>query len=319
MNSLTANYDESWKEALDVYFDSFLAFFFEDIYHQIDWTKTPQSLDKELQQITASADTELCIADKLYQVWLLDKQHLWLLIHIEVQSQYDNAFPQRMYIYNYRAFDLYHRPVISLAVLGDERRNWRPTTYHCRWGECELTFKFPMVKLLDYELRWSELTTSSNPFAMIVMAHLKTKATSKNPEEREKWKWLLVRGLYERGLTKDNIIKLFQIIDRMMTLPSSLQENLDCKLYQFEEEQKMPLLSNLELRGMERGQEIGALKKGRDYITIVLNSRLGDVPNKIQQSLSEVTNIRLLDQILEIALIVNSWEEFEQSLMTLLV
>ena len=26
-----------------------------------------------------------------------------------------------MYIYNYRAFDLYHQPVISLAILGDDR------------------------------------------------------------------------------------------------------------------------------------------------------------------------------------------------------
>ena len=63
MTSLTANYDESWKEALTEYFDSFLAFFFAEIYQQIDWTKTPQSLDKELQQITASSDSEKCIAD----------------------------------------------------------------------------------------------------------------------------------------------------------------------------------------------------------------------------------------------------------------
>ena len=72
MNSVTANYDESWKEALNEYFDDFLFFFFPEIYQQIDWTILPQSLDKELQQITASSDTEKCIADKLYQVWLLD-------------------------------------------------------------------------------------------------------------------------------------------------------------------------------------------------------------------------------------------------------
>jgi hypothetical protein len=34
MTSLTANYDESWKEALTEYFDSFLAFFFAEIYQQ---------------------------------------------------------------------------------------------------------------------------------------------------------------------------------------------------------------------------------------------------------------------------------------------
>jgi secreted Zn-dependent insulinase-like peptidase len=60
MNAITANYDESWKEALSEYFDSFLDFFFSPIYQQIDWTKIPQALDKELQQITASSDKYLC-------------------------------------------------------------------------------------------------------------------------------------------------------------------------------------------------------------------------------------------------------------------
>ncbi len=51
--------------------------------------KTPISLDKELEQITASATTEKRYAEKLFQVWLLNNRKKWLLIHIEVQSQYD--------------------------------------------------------------------------------------------------------------------------------------------------------------------------------------------------------------------------------------
>jgi hypothetical protein len=102
-----------------------LKFFFPEVHQLIDWTQTPQSLDKELQEITASSETEKRIADQLYQVWLLDKREVWILIHVEIQSQYETDFGQRMYIYNYRSFDLYHKPVVSLAVLGDERNNWR--------------------------------------------------------------------------------------------------------------------------------------------------------------------------------------------------
>jgi hypothetical protein len=69
-------------------------------YKAIDWTKPPESLDKELQQITASSATEKRIADKLYKVWLLNKTQVWILIHIEIQSQYDVDFQERMYIYN---------------------------------------------------------------------------------------------------------------------------------------------------------------------------------------------------------------------------
>ena len=310
MNAITANYDESWKEALSEYFDSFLDFFFSPIYQQIDWTKIPQSLDKELQQITASSDTEKCIADKLYQVWLLDQQEIWILIHIEIQSQYDRDFSQRMYIYNYRAFDLYQKPVVSLAILGDERVNWRPNRYEFKFGGYELMLNFPMVKLLDYDSRWEDLVLSTNPFAMIVMAHLKTKATTANPEQRAESKWLLVRGLYDRGLEREQIIKLFQIIDRMMTLPNPLQQNLDFKIQKFEEERTMPLLSNMELRGLE----IGALRKAQDDIKTVLQIRLGQVPLDIEEALNNISDLSILEEMLKSAVIVNSLDEFKQSL-----
>jgi hypothetical protein len=224
MNQATANYDESWKEALSEYFEPFLSFFFPQVHQLIDWTQVPQSLDKELQQITASSETKKRFADKLYQVWLLDGQEVWILIHIEIQSQYETDFAQRMYIYNYRAFDLYHKPVVSLAVLGDERVNWRPNSYSYEIGGYRASIEFPVVKLLDYEEQWNELEANANPFAIIVMAHLKTKETTKNPQQREQWKWTLIRGLYERGLEKNQIIKLFQVIDKMMTYDEYLAD-----------------------------------------------------------------------------------------------
>ena len=314
MNSITANYDESWKEALSEYFEDFLVFFFHDIYQQIDWSIPPQSLDKELQQITASSDTEKCIADKLYQVWLWDNQEVWILIHVEVQSQYDVDFAKRMYVYNYRAFDLYQKPVLSLAILGDERPNWRPSRFHYGFAGSEMTLKFLIVKLLDYELRWADLESSLNPFATIVMAHLKTKATTGNPEQREAWKWSLIRGLYDRGLTRERIIKLFQIIDRMMTLPNALQASLDLKIQQFEEQRTMPLLSNMELRGMERGKEIGALQKARSDIQKVLQIRLGRVSSQVESSLSRISDVSFLDELLTLAVTVDSLEGFQQVL-----
>ncbi|MCA2660379.1 MAG: Rpn family recombination-promoting nuclease/putative transposase, partial [Microcystis sp. M049S2] len=194
MKQPTANYDEPWKEALSEYFEAFLYFFFPEVHQLIDWTKIPESLEKELKRITASSKTKKRFADKLYKVWLLRGEEVWILIHIEIQSQYEENFPQRMYIYNYRAFDLYQKPVISLAILGDERVNWRPDSYNYTIAGCEVSLKIPTVKLLDYEENWSELEASSNPFAIIVMAHLKTKATTGKLPEREQWKWRLIRG-----------------------------------------------------------------------------------------------------------------------------
>ena len=318
MKEVTANYDESWKEALNEYFESFLIFFFPEVHQLIDWRQTPRSLDKELQKITASSTTEKRIADKLYQVLLLDKRVIWILIHIEIQSQYEVDFGERMYVYNYRSFDLYHKPVVSLAVLGDESNKWRPNTYSYAIGGCEVSLKFPIAKLLDYESRWQELETNTNPFAIIVMAHLKTKATTGNLSEREQWKWTLVRGLYERGLNKEQIVKLFKIIDMMMTLPEQLQQKLVKKINSFEEERKMPFISPTEQmaieRGKEIGKEIGALQNARNYITTVLQARLGEVSSEITASLALISNLSILDEMLKLSITVNSLDDFKQAL-----
>ena len=46
----------------------------------------------------------------------MDGAETWLLIHIEIQSSPGPAFPQRMFVYNYRVFDRYEVEVVSLAV-----------------------------------------------------------------------------------------------------------------------------------------------------------------------------------------------------------
>jgi hypothetical protein len=186
MNEIYANYDEPWKEAVGEYFDSVLNFFFQNVYDLIDWTKKLIALDKELQKITADSQDGKRFVDKLFQVWLKDRQEVWILIHIELQSQQDGDFSQRMFIYHYRAFDLYRHPVVSLAILGDDTKSWRPSNYSYDLGGCKLNLDFPTIKLLDYKSNWAELESNLNPFALMIRAHLKTKETTGNLTERGK-------------------------------------------------------------------------------------------------------------------------------------
>ncbi|MDY7004673.1 MAG: hypothetical protein SWX82_12115 [Cyanobacteriota bacterium] len=317
MTEITANYDEPWKAAISEYFESFLSFFYPEIHVSINWQKKPVSLDKELEQITASATTEKRYADKLFQAWLLDDREIWILIHIEVQSQYDREFSQRMFIYNYRAFDLYHKPVISLAILGDENPSWRPNSYEYGLGNSQMRLDFSIVKLLDYQ--WEELESNNNPFAMIVMAHLKTKSTTSNLTEREQWKWQLVRSLYEKGLTKFDIINLFKFIDKMMTLPPELESNFQTKINQYEEEQRMEFLSTIEELamergqqiGQERGQEIGAKATCRQNILDLLEKRFNSLPETLIKAINEINDLALLKQLHLETITVSSVAEFE--------
>ena len=239
-----------------------------------------------------------------------------------MQSQYDREFSQRMFIYNYRAFDLYNKPVISLAILGDENPSWRPNFYEYGLGNSQMRLDFAIVKLLDYQ--WEELESNNNPFAMIVMAHLKTKSTTSNLTEREQWKWELVRSLYEKGLTKFDIINLFKFIDKMMTLPPELESNFQSKINQYEEEQRMEFLSTIEELAMERGQqigqqrgqqigeEIGAKENCRQNILDLLEKRFNSLPETLIKAINEINDLALLKQLLVETITVNSVAEFEE-------
>lgn len=254
------------------------------------------------------------IADKLFKVWLRDGEEAWVLIHVEVQSQEESDFAKRMYQYNYRSFDLYERPVISLAVLGDERATWRPTSYGYALGGCEVSIQFPVVKLLDYEAQWQNLEESTNPFAVMVMAHLKTKATRGKPQERQQWKWNLVRRLFERGYDRDDIRKLFRLVDWMMTLPEELQRGFEEQLSRYQEERQMPLLSRMELRAMQRGIEQGAVQNAREAVLEVLEIRFEAVPPELIEAVNQIEDISVLKQLHRQAIALDSLEAFQQLL-----
>lgn len=106
MNNIRDDYDNPWKLAISVYLESLLALFFPNIHEGIDWTKPYEFLDKQLQQVMRDDEIGQREADKLVKVWLLDGSQKWLLIHLEVQSQYQSNFAERMYVYNSRIFGL---------------------------------------------------------------------------------------------------------------------------------------------------------------------------------------------------------------------
>ncbi len=218
------DYDSPWKEALDRYFEQCIAFFFPQAHADIDWTRGHEMLDKELQPIIRQSKQGRRYVNKLVKVWLRSGEEKWLLIHVEVQTWKEDEFPRRMYVYNHRIFDRYDREVISLAILADEDPDWRPSRYeYTRWGFHTRT-EFPIVKLQDYAAHEQALESDPNPFAMVVLAHLKTLETRRSPTDRHAWKPRLVKGLYERGMDAEDVRQLCQFIDWIMDLPEGLEQ-----------------------------------------------------------------------------------------------
>ncbi len=55
-----------------------------------------------------------------------------------------------MFTYYYRIKDKYKHTIVSLAVLADENKNWRPNSYESSMWGCSIKFQFPIAKMLDY-------------------------------------------------------------------------------------------------------------------------------------------------------------------------
>jgi hypothetical protein len=239
-------FDSPWKDILETYFQDFMQFFFPQIHDDIDWSRGYSFLDQELQQVVRDAELGKRIADKLVKVWKLSGEETWVLVHIEIQNQKDGNFSERMFVYYYRLRDKHGEKLASLAILGDEQETWRPPPFEeSLWG-CAVSFKFPMVKLLDYEPRWDELEASRNPFAIAVMAHLKTKATRNDAEARKEWKFRLTRRLYDQGYGRQDILNLFRFLDWILDLPEGLKQAFRAELAQYEQERQMPYVTSIE-------------------------------------------------------------------------
>ncbi len=67
-------------------------------------------------------------------------------MHVEVQDSPQSEFAERMFVYYYRIRDCYQKPVISLAVLTDTRRHYRPNHYHTELAGCSLRIDFMTAK-----------------------------------------------------------------------------------------------------------------------------------------------------------------------------
>ena len=254
-------YDSPWKEAIDLLFEDFMHLCFPAIHEQIDWSVVPKMLDKELQQIAPESEVGLRVVDKLVEVKLHSGLVEWLLIHIEVQNQRTTDFVKRIFTCFCRIRDKYDKPLVCLAVLGDESPTWRPNQFSLDTMGCKVDFVFPIVKLVDFRSQLELLEISENPFASIIVAHLQSIATRGLPPDRLRWKVRIVRGLYERGWTADRVRQVFRVIDWIIDLPAEQQKEFGMNLNAIEKEKSMPYVTSIERLAREEGIEQG-IEKG---------------------------------------------------------
>ena len=260
MENSNDHYDSPWKEAIEHYFSEFMAFYFPAAHAEIDWSKEHVFLDQELRAVVQDDSLGRRFVDRLVRVTELCGNESLIYIHIEVQGTKQAEFAERMFVYNYRIFDRYKRPVASLAVLADEHKLWKPTSYGFSVLGCRHTLEFPVAKLTDYEDKLDELLASDNAFGWITAAHILTKKTRTEDQERYNAKLRLLRILYDRHWDKQRVINLFNVIDWLMQLPELLNNQVWQELETIEEREKVQYITSVERIGIAKGMAKGRVE-----------------------------------------------------------
>ena len=160
------------------------------------------------------------------------------------------------------------------------------------------------------------------------MAHLKTLETSGDEHLRMQWKLNLVKMLYYKGYSRQDIRNLFKFIDWLLMLPKGLEKEFKNELVNFEEEQKMPYVTSIERigreegreegkeegreegkeEGREEGREEGALLNKQNILLRLLSQKFG-LTNKESELISKQEDPQFLDKALDEVLFAESKEE----------
>ena len=225
----------------------------------------------------------------------------------------ETTFPERMFQYYYRIYDFHRAPLMSIAILSDPNKKWRPNVfYQTQWG-CELTLKFPIIKLLDFLKDKSRLEESSNPISKIILAHLIALETRRKPQLRFENKLKLVKDLYKLKYNNpesvaNSLLILYDFINYTMTLPNELQNKFKTELLNYEQEVNMNYLSLTAEEYLEKGMEKGMEKGERRLLARLLKQKFGVINDHYLACLEKAT-LPQMEQILTISLQASSIDE----------
>jgi hypothetical protein len=255
--------------------------------------------------------------DVLAKVWLKNGERAAVLAHVEIQSQVDRTLPERIYLYQALLKAREGLEVGTLCILADPDLAWRPDRYEKEVLCNELSLKYPVVKLLDYRERWEELQRDPNPFAMVVMAHLKSLETKRSPKRRLHWKTELMIMMHDGRHSEEEIGYLARFMDLVMPLPDPLQNEYLIEVVKCEEKTAMQVITQTERLAIERGMKQGIEQTAREMVLDALQGRFPDAPMALRARVSELSDVGVLRSLHNAILVANSVQDIEERLVSI--
>ncbi|MEZ6143751.1 MAG: hypothetical protein R3B84_24565 [Zavarzinella sp.] len=199
----------------------------------------------------------------------------YLFVHFEVQAQRDPQLPERMFDYYCRIRQKYGKNVCSFAILADDDPRWRSAPFDLSICGTRSYFEFNLVKLLDYAERLDELTNHRSPVGLVVAASIRSLLTHGKADLRFADKARLIRQLFDRKLTSDEVWNIMRLLDWLLELPEELAEDFNKVRNEMMRENQMPFVTSFEQIAEKKGFKLGE-ERGREEGTMY-GQRIGQI------------------------------------------
>jgi len=300
--------DAQWKDIASDFFDDLLAAALPELAEEMNPEKKPEFQEQELREIATVAGGKKRRIDLLAKVCLKSGRDIHVLLHIEIQDDDDDDFPERMFRYHSLLMARYLKSyedkdkvvlvndkaeeIISLAILTAPRPRREKDFYERSSFRNRLRFDYPVVKVWEGDPE--EMAASANPFHWVILAGRRALESGGNDRKKLRYLRELNGILKEKQWPQRKKERLFLFMEAILR-PGGEEAVKEYRKYLEEvktkEGEKMVYVSVPEEMGIEKGTDRtkrdNALRMLRRNLDIGLVAECVDLPEEEVRRLAE--------------------------------
>lgn len=219
---------KSWQVLIERFTESFFQFYFPEVYPKMDCGLPFMSLDRFFNEKNLPIDKKNSLYAGLFSFHLSNGKEVVALINIQ-NPQYDSEFVLRSF-HNYCLLKKHfpEKEIAIFAVITDDNFKYNESFYTFNLLFTEIEFRFPIVKIIDFQNKEFELSNDLNPFALITLATIKSLESGRNYEKVAYWKYKILVMLWQRSQNKFHYeLKIIaDYIDTVFVVPERLNNKI---------------------------------------------------------------------------------------------
>ena len=241
--------DNAWKNFITTDIFDCLAVVHPILYAAVDKAIAPVFLEQEMSNImrgkykVIGKDKK---TDKLVKLQLLNGEDYYVYLHLEVQDQLRDTFPERIYIYRSLISLRYQtQKITSIVIFTGKSPSEKHKVFKEECFNSTLLYTYTSYVIADQDEE--ALAVSNNPFALAVLAAKYTINTEGDARRRFKFKQKVFELARKKQFSVEKMEKLLSFVLDYMLLSEDMENEFIAQ---------SPIFSSLNTDTMEitRGQ-----------------------------------------------------------------